>query len=632
MTRSLISSLRMPNQEFDINKKPPLYARIGLYLPLLIIIGLSITLLSFVASMKVLGWQVPSFFGGSNALSALSRSSVKNSDIAIYTSPNTDHYFKEIGGNYQRLTDPWRGYFKDRKLDVSELNTIDALRDFGGGIVILPSAVALSDEEKANILKFQKQGGSILATWATGTRNPKSEWAGWDFLAQLGAKSWGEMAADSEAHYLVLNGESPLSYTHAAGMRIWMGKTAEHPLLLSGEKLAGRVMDWARIPVIEQAGQGAIVYSNGASNSGRCAVYSFAESSWESQPQPIYTLVDDTLSWLAHRPAIVKSAWPKGKRAAEIVEMDTEEGFPNALRFASMLSSVGYKGSFFILTSVAKLYPDVLYSLAKDFDLGYHGDIHISFKDQPEAQQAQRIDTMIADVKTLLPEYAPLTGFRAPTEGYDKTTEKLLQARGIRFHVADPNSTEARLPFFDKIEGVDNGDTIVILPRTQRDDINLAKQEMSVEQTAQALIEDLRYSMDMGALGLLSVHSQNYGDSANLTKAMPTFLTELKKHRDQLWLASSSQVAQWWRERDRLKVSSQVFGKRLEFNVSIQGDKPFEGASLTLMLPRKGVTANIQGIKTGMPEVKVVRIDDYSVSVQFDKLEPGNYAYQVTFE
>lgn len=623
----------MPNREFDINEKPPLYTRVGLYLPLLIIIGLSITILSFVASMKVLGWQVPSFFGGGGgSYASVSRPTVKNSDIALYTSPNTIRYFADIGGNYQRLTDPWRGYFKDRKLEVSEIGTPEALRDFGGGILILPSAVALSDEEKNTILQFQSQGGSVLATWASGTRNQRNEWMGWDFLGKLGAKSWGEMAADSEAHYLVLDGESPLSHTHAAGMRIWMGKTAEHPLLLSGERLAGRVMDWARIPVIEQAGQGAIVYSNGASNGGRCAVYSFAESSWESQPQPLYTLVDDTLAWLAHHPAIVRSAWPKGKRAAEIVEMDTEEGFPNALRFASMMSSVGYKGSFFILTSVAKLYPDVLHTLAKDFDLGYHGDIHISFKDQPEAQQAQRIDTMIADMKTLLPEHAPLTGFRAPTEGYDKTTSKLLQARGIRYHVADPNSTEARLPFFDKIEGVDNADTIVVLPRTQRDDINLANQGLSVEQTAQALIEDLRYTMDMGALGLLSVHSQNYGDSANLTQAMPTFLSELKKHRQRLWLASSVQVAQWWRERDRLKVSSDVLGKRMEFDVTIQGDQPFDGASLTLMLPQKGVTANIQGTKTGMPDAKVVPIDEYRVSVQFDTLQPGNYAYQVTFE
>lgn len=625
-------TIRMPKPEFDINEQPPLYARVGLYLPLLVILGLAITVLAFIASMKVLGWQVPSFFGDEPALSVFTKPNAKNADIAIYTSSNTDRYFSQIGGNYQRLTNPWRGYFKDRKLDVTELSSVEALRAFDGRVVILPSAVALSEEEKSALLKFQSEGGSLLATWAAGTRDPRGEWLGWDFLAKLGAKSWGEMAAESDAHYLVLDGESPLSFTHAAGMRIWMGKTAEHPLLLSGEKLAGRVMDWARIPVPEQQGQGAIVYSNGAANAGRCAVYSFAESSWESQPQPIYTLVDDTLSWLAHRPSIVRSAWPNGKRAAEVIEMDTEDGFPNALRFASMMSSIGYKGSFFILTSVAKLYPDVLLTIAKDFDLGYHGDIHISFKDQPEAQQAQRIDTMIADMKTLLPGHAPLTGFRAPTEGYDHITEKLLQSRGIRYHVADPNSTEARLPFFTKIDGVENADTIVVLPRTQRDDINLAKMELSIDMTSQALIDDLHYTMDMGAMGLLSVHSQNYGDRASLTQAMPTFLTELKKQRGTLWLASSSQVAQWWRERDRFKISSQFVGKRLAFDVTIQGDRPLEGASITMMLPQKNIHVDIEGVKTGMPEFKIERIDDYRVSVQFGKLEPGNYAYQATFK
>jgi hypothetical protein len=131
-----ILTIRMPKPEFDINEKPPLYARVGLYLPLLVIIGLSITILAFVASMKVLGWEVPSFFGGDSTLSAFSKHNTKNADIAIYTSSNTDRYFSQIGGNYQRLTNPWRGYFQDRKLDVAELSSVDALRNFDGGVII----------------------------------------------------------------------------------------------------------------------------------------------------------------------------------------------------------------------------------------------------------------------------------------------------------------------------------------------------------------------------------------------------------------------------------------------------------------------------------------------------------------
>ncbi len=613
-------------------ERKPAYASVGLYLPLLVIIGLSITILTFVATMKVLGWEVPVFNDKKLSFAALAKPSFKHGDIALYISPNTTQYFSQIGGKYQRLLDPWRGYFKDRQIQVEELSTVEGLRNLQGGVIIIPSAVALSDEEKRALLDFQHQGGSLLATWATGTRNQQGDWSGWDFLAQLGAKSMGEMSAESDAHYLVLDGESPLSFSHPAGMRIWMGNTAEHPLLLANAKITGRVMNWARIPVAGQSDLGAVVYSNGSAEAGRCALYSFAESSWESQPQPIYQLVDDTLSWLMHKPAIVRSAWPNGKRAAEAIEMDTEDGFPNALRFASMMTSIGYSGSFFILTSVAKLYPDVLFTLAKDFEIGYHGDIHISFKDQPEAQQLQRLDTMQADMAALLPNKKDMLGFRAPTEGYDKTTEQLLLRKGLRYHVADPNSSEARLPFFAKIDDLANKDSLVVLPRTQRDDINLSHQELDAEQTAQALIDDFHYTMDMGALGLLSVHSQNYSDSSKLTAAMPRLLAELKKNRSKLWLASTGQVAQWWQERDRLKLSSQYLGKRLEFDITVQGNRPLEGASLTLILPQKGVTPEITGIKTGMPEVHIAPIDEYRVSVTFDKLEPGNYSYQATFE
>jgi peptidoglycan/xylan/chitin deacetylase (PgdA/CDA1 family) len=625
----------MSKPAIDLNEKrirKPAYKSIGLYLPLLVVIGLSMTVLTFVASMKVLGWKVPVFFATNNTPAALSKSDFLHADIVLYVSPNTDRYFTGIGGNYQRLLDPWRGYFNDRKMQVDEFKSVSEIKNLANGVIILPSSVSLNEEEKRALLEFKAKGGSILATWAVGTRDEHSTWAGWDFLAKLGIKSMGEMPADSDAHYLVLNGISPLSYSHPAGMRIWLGKTAEHPLLLSSSHLSGRVMNWARIPVADQFGLGAIVYSNNANNTGRCAAYSFAESSWESQPQPLYQLLDDTLGWLMHKPTIVRSPWPNGKQAAEAIEMDTEEGFPNALRFAALMSTIGHKSSFFILTSVAKLYPEVLNTLAQDFEIGYHGDIHTSFKDQPEAQQTQRINTMIADMATLQPKPSVMSGFRAPTEGYDKTTEMILQRKGIRYNVADPNSTEARLPFFAKLDGVQNADTLVVLPRTQRDDLNIQNQNPDVEQTAQALIDDLLYTLDMGAMGLLSIHSQNYAEDSKLKQAMPALIAELKQHRDTMWLATTGQIAQWWRDQDRFNLSSKNKGRRLEFDVTIKGNRAFEGASLTLMLPYKNAAAQITGVKTGMPEVKAVSIDEDRVSVQFDKLEPGNYAYQVTFE
>jgi peptidoglycan/xylan/chitin deacetylase (PgdA/CDA1 family) len=342
-------------------------------------------------------------------------------------------------------------------------------------------------------------------------------------------------------------------------------------------------------------------------------------------------LIDDTLQWLKREPAIVRAAWPNGKLSAQVVEMDTEQEFSNALPFASMMQSMGYPATFYVLTSVGKLFPDVLTKLARDFEIGFHGDVHLSFKGQPANQQEKRIQTMRSEMASVIPNLKDMTGFRAPTEGYDGTTEQLLQKFGFRHHTADPNRTEGRLPVLAKLDGVEAKDSVVILPRTQRDDINLYGEKLSVEQTTKALIDDTDQAIDTGALGLLSIHSQNFNADGVLIKALPGFLEHLKQRRDPLWIASAGQVADWWRERERLKLSSNYTGKRLEFNITVAGEKPLNGAGLIVMLPQKGILPTVQTLKIGTSKPSVSKIDDYRALITLGALNPGNYAYQVTF-
>ena len=607
--------------------------RIGPYLVSLVVIGLAMTVLVYLSSMQVLGWKTPVLnlgrFSGAPAALGIGTS---QQDVVLYASPNTKEYFVGIGANYDRLLTPWRSYFNNRHASFQEISETAQLRQVNAGVLILPSAVALSAQERSDILQFRSRGGAVLATWATGTRGASGDWQGWQFLENIGAKSMGEIALEPEARHLVLNGESPLSHSQPAGQRIVLSKVSERLLRLQGEGTAARIMNWSRIPDAERKNEGAVIFSETSIEAGRSALFAFAESTWESAPEPIYALVDDTLQWLQRRPAIMRSAWPYGKHAAQVIEMDTEEGFPNALRFAAMMQEMSYRGSFYILTSVGKQFPEVLTSLSRDFEIGYHGDIHTGFKGQSAQQQQQRIETMRTEMAAVLPEIKSFTGFRAPIESYDGTTEALLQKAGLRHHVTDPSRTEARLPSFAKIDGVAPQDTLIILPRTQRDDINLAKENLTIEQTRQALIDDLDLTESMGALGLLSVHSQNYAADGVLTQAMPGYLAQLKLHRDQFWLASAGQVADWWRERERFKLSSKARGKVLDFDVTIAGKSAFSGASLIVTLSKKGVLPTLQGLKVGMPKANVQKIDDYRAAIVFDTLNPGNYAYQASFE
>jgi peptidoglycan/xylan/chitin deacetylase (PgdA/CDA1 family) len=606
----------------DEFERRPAYRKNGMYLPALFIMGIATAVLGYLLAMQTLGWKMPTVGGVAN------KSSSVQQGVVLYVSPNSRAHFTKVGGNYETLIVPWRKYFEARGQKVKEVLEVAGLADVREGVLILPSALALSDEERSQIMRFHSEGGGVLTTWATGSRNGNGDWQGWEFLNGLGAQVLGEIGADNPAAQLVLNGDAPVSYTSPAGKRVWLGKPSERFLRLKGENTAARIMEWTRIPDPARAGEGALVFAE--KGIGRSVVMAFAESGWDAQAGSIHTVLDDCIAWLQRKPAIVKAPWPNGKRSAELIEMDTEQGFPNALRFASMMRALNYRGSFYVLTSSGQQYPDVLQSLARDFDIGYHGDIHDGFKDQASDVQKKRLEDMMAQMKSVVPEVGPMQGFRAPLESYDATTEKWLVKNGLRHHVVDPGRLDARLPEFAKIDGV--ADALVLLPRTQRDDINLSKEGWLGAKLSQALIDDFDLSHDMGGLGLLSIHSQNYANDAELTLAMTPFLAHLKKQRAQLWLASGTEIADWWRERERLKLSARNLGRRLEFNLSVTGKKPLQGGSLTVILPKKGIMPVVQALKVGLPKPTVQKIDDYRAAIVFDSLNPGDYAYQATFE
>ena len=600
---------------------------IFIFVPLMFVLGITLPILVFLAVMQSTGWNAPQF--GSNA--GFASVTGTSSRVILYASPSSKTFFSSIGGNYDTLLVPWRLYFSSRKLDFKEINEVTQLQKLKEGVLILPSAVALSNDERAAIAAFRASGGSLLTTWATGTRNDKGEWAGWQFLGNLGVKTTGELPATAEANHLTLTGESPVSKTLLAGQRVWMTQNSEALLRFSGEMIAGRFMNWARVTDDARRGEGAVIFSESTEASARAVSYAFSENAWESHPLAIYGLLDDSIQWLQHVPVVVRAAWPDAKRAAQIIEMDTEEGFANALPFAAMMQTLNYRPTFYVLTSVAKLFPEVLAKLARDFEVGYHADTHEGFKGQPADVQEKRIKTMRADIDSMLVDTRGMTGFRAPTESYDATTEQLLQKYGIRHHTADPSRAENRLPLFAKLEGVEPADALLILPRTQRDDINLYWEKLTPEQTTKALVDDFDLTVESGALGLLSVHSQNFNPDSVLTKAMPGFIEHIKENRASVWLASAGQITDWWRDRERFKVSSAHVGKRVDIDITISGLKPVSGASLTIMLPQKGAIATVKSLKTGLPKPTVSRIDDYRSAVVFEHLKPGNYAYQATF-
>jgi peptidoglycan/xylan/chitin deacetylase (PgdA/CDA1 family) len=315
--------------------------------------------------------------------------------------------------------------------------------------------------------------------------------------------------------------------------------------------------------------------------------------------------------------------------------MDTEAKFENSVNFANELDAANIRGTFYSLTGIALQNRDIVQKLAEKHEIGYHGEVHFGYKGKsPEAQQ-ERLNIMVSQMKNIMGTRATtaVTGFRAPTESWDTTTEKLLRQMGVLHHVADPASSESRVPFFSRSEPNLSADkAIVVMPRTQMDDLNYLGLKLTLEKASQLIMLDFDYLHEAGALGVLSVHSQNYGPDGLMTKLAPPYVKRLQAHRQDVWAASGEEIAAWWRARESIQFQSgRLIGDKFTFSVQPPGN--VKGVSFVVTHPAKDVVVKkVNPDRASAPVPNVVRLDAYrSVLIFKGEIPTGSYTYGLEF-
>lgn len=553
---------------------------------------------------------------------------IASTDIYLFNSKHTRDYYTSVGGNYDLILKPWRDYFQSQNISYVDLQEDDLKPGLKPGVLILPSVVSLGLQEINAIQAFELAGGSVLATWATGARNNDAKWQGYDFLHdQFGIQITGEITRknNNTDNFLVIFGETPVAHSLPAGSRIWFDQVNTLPLQVTGgNNVAGRFMDVLHAP--SAAANEAIVYTEAGAS--RRAFFAFTETLWQFQQDDIYTLLGDTLSWLQRRPAAYLANWPYPYRSAQIIEMDTETGFPNAVRLSNMLEANGYQGTFYCLTSIASQYPDVMTILERNNEIAYHGDVHDSFKDQSRELQSNRMDAMQKSMKPLLATPSRATGFRPPYESYDKTTESLLFEKGFSHLLINSYGSRTMLPYLSSASPKDFRKGLIVLPRTQRGDLDFVIRGASTQDIARAMTEDFDQILEMGALGVLSLHSENFEANSDLAKSMPIFLAHVKRAGNSVWVAPSGRIESWWRERALIKYKLSTDSQNLHLTVTIAKPGLSQNAAIIISNPAKGL--KIVSARTGASAPLAIPVDDYSTAIIISKT-PGEYSYYLNY-
>jgi hypothetical protein len=613
-----------------LERKAPFFLRVELYLPLILIGGISLAVLLYARAMTGAGWNLDA--GQKSVVGAFVEGSTP---ILLYSPPGTKNYLAKVGGNYEVLLKQWRDYLKEHKHAYRESEEVGVIAAAKGAVVVIPSAVALSEAERKTLLEHQKRGGSILATGPIGARDSAGNWFGWNFIQELfGARVLGEVDRNADRNFVIAAGETPITSRFAAGARFWVGKNAEGILRFEGGQPAGRVLDWTRAPDWTRGVDGAkgasIVY--GEKGGARWVLFGFTENAWDPSPTAMSLLIEGSLEWLKHEPSAVLAAWPQGFGAAHVVTMNVDDQVENASTFAASLDAVKMRGTFFVVADAAARAPQVVKALAPNHELAYHGDTYKGFKDLLRTDQAKRVKAMQDAFQAAVRPEARIVGFRSPGELYDARTEDVLQSAGIRYHAADPSRSDARLPLFAKANRVPTVDDLVVLPRTQRDDVAyLHAPDAQLNDVIALMKGELGLVLEQGALGMLSVHSRNFARESVMAQAVPAYLVALAEMRPRIWMATGSDVAEWWRKRDNLRVTLKTLGKRYEIELSNLGEATVEGATAIVFHPRAAKVL-MSPTKAWMPEFSVRRVDDLSSKIVFGPVGKGHFAYKLVFE
>lgn len=552
--------------------------------------------------------------------------------ILIYASSATRDYYAAVGIDASFHTRAWEDLLRKNAIDYELLTSIDQLEGRASTVLVLASSVALSDREKQAIIGFQGRGGGVLASWLSGVRDERGTWRGFGFMeSALGAKILGTTETDEDDTFLILHGDSPVSHHAPAGMRMWMERVNEwYPLRLEGRNIAANVMDWSRTLSAEKQ-SATIVFDEREQPSGkssRTVVLGFPERLWVSaDAQVLEPQVLDALMWALRQPSAYLSSWPAPYTSALVVAIDVADTMSDTDdRFGKLAVELGGHATYFILTEHAKQAADLLKKIVADgHEVAFLGDRFEGYKDQSTGVQTKRIDSMLHEMKESGIDIGPLAGFHPPSGSYDKTTERLISAKGFGYLVGGLESTESRLPAKG---ATPSGTNMVVLPNTQSDLEDLITDGDAVGGL-KLFLRDLDLTDKMAGISIIRIANRSAVTDAQFAEIS----SHLKSKQPRIWLSPASNIAQWWREHEKVKSKIDTTTQPARLTVTIDGDLPLRNAATVWVnLPYTDSTMRLVPQDTHAKLPKVTQVDAWRSAVVLSGLAPGEYIWYLYFD
>jgi peptidoglycan/xylan/chitin deacetylase (PgdA/CDA1 family) len=466
--------------------------------------------------------------------------------------------------------------------------TPGALADMSYQVLVVPSSPCLSLATRAAIERAGALGQGVIATGRVGTYDARCRPIGYGLVVSLSGARRADTLEKRGMVYVRFSRNAPLATGIPPGARVELDPAGYVALRQPGRDAYYSDFTLEPRPAGEQPLlDGAVAHA--ALGRGRAVYWGFeltdaVQLPWNSLV--LAYLVRNSVAWAAKHILLQVEPWPGGLTAAAALAQDVEDQFTNARHALDSLRAARVPATYFLTSNLARRHRSLTAQLAAHGEIGTHSENHRLLGGGAPKVQAGRLALTQRHLTGLLGQ--PVRGLRPPEEQFDVATMSGWLKAGGSYIFGANNSRSAAPELLDI-----GGDTIVLLGRVNTDDFGSMSLAWggSLDAITRAYVHEFENVRALGGLYLLSYHSQFFA-RPELVPVVARLARRLAADRE-IWLATTGDVADWWRARARLHVRAELPGNgRLLLRVVNRNPNAMQGAVVRIVLPGSSRAVN----------------------------------------
>ncbi len=538
--------------------------------------------------------------------------------------------------NYLGIANFWERQFTQRRMEVEIISDEQMLTDlYRFNLLVLPVVHCLSDEQTEAVKGFLRQNKGVIMTQMTGNRDAKGSERGWSLTADItGGTPYMDLRlpADRKAFTLYAATSTPISANLKPGSNLEIASYDQPVRLRLREPRTQSAGVWAstgRLLTTDMRSDSALAF--GTYLGGRFVWFGFTESGvppkrelWET----FDAMVDNAINWAGRRAVIDKRPWADAPSAA-IFAIMAQRDILGGLALQEVFAERNIRPAFFTEPDTLPVNQASLAAIRNSVEFAaYVAPSEERIREGLDATFDQRLQRAKNEFNSLLD--VNITSFSLPVIPEGDNVDRYTRLGFDHIWVENKHSFAPDLPqiihqpLFRRLVAP------VFLFQSGANDQFLTDggRNNDPDELLRNLIREYDFSHKVGGLYSTMLHANLMGSQNNLP-----VIRQLLDHiqASGAWIVSPSELAQWWRKYEGVKVRLIETTQMLTLMISNEERTSVPSITLRIFPNRmpQSVTIRAERIYAPIPSYNIHPAEGYIDVVVTDLSRRENRTYYI---